>query len=71
MLLAQQLDILVVPTIENGEELCIRVYFGFFVLHAKSYTTNSDRTGLSDEGGAISRMVQVQNGSKSRKTEEY
>ena len=57
MLLAQQLDILVVPTIENGEELCIRVYFGFFVLHAKSCTTNSDRTGLSDEGGAISRMV--------------
>ena len=39
---------LVVPTIENGEELCIRVCYSFFV-HAKSGTTNNDRrTGLND-----------------------
>ena len=35
-----------VPTIENGQELCIRVCFGFF--HANSVTTNNDRTGLND-----------------------
>ena len=33
-----------VPTIENGEELCFQVFF--FVFHAKSGTTNNDRTGL-------------------------
>ena len=33
----------IVPTIENGEELCIWVCFSFF-----SGTTNNDRTGLSD-----------------------
>ena len=38
-----------VPTIENGEELCIRVCFSFcFVFHAKPGTINNDRTGLSD-----------------------
>ena len=34
---------------ENGEELCIRVfYFSFFVFHDKSGTINIHRTGLSD-----------------------
>ena len=38
-----------VPTIENGEELCIRVCFScFFFSHAKSATINNHRTGLSD-----------------------
>ena len=39
-----------VPTIENGEELCIRVCFSFFLLcvfHAKSATTNNRGTELS------------------------
>ena len=40
---------LIVPTIENGEELCIRVCFNFFVFHAKSDTTNNDRIGFSDK----------------------
>ena len=46
----QQLAILFVPTIENGEELCIRVFsfFQVFVFHAKSATAINDRTGLSD-----------------------
>ena len=39
-----------VPTIENGEELCIRMCFSFFsfVFHAKSATINNHQTGLSD-----------------------
>ena len=38
-----------VPTIENGEELWIRVCFSFFfVFHAKSATTNNHQIGLSD-----------------------
>ena len=37
-----------VPTIENEEELGIQVCFSFFVFHAKSGTTNNDRTGWSD-----------------------
>ena len=39
-----------VPTIENGEELCIReeICISFFVFHAKSGTTNNHRTVLSD-----------------------
>ena len=36
-----------VPTIENGEELCIRVFFCFF-FHAKTTTINNNRTGFSD-----------------------
>ena len=38
-----------IPTTENGESLCIRVYFSFFfVFHAKSEATINHRTGLSD-----------------------
>ena len=39
-----------VPTIENGEKLCIRLCFRFFlfVFLAKSGTTKNNHTGLSD-----------------------
>ena len=36
---------------ENGEEVCIRasfIFFLLFVFHAESGTKNNDRTGLSD-----------------------
>ena len=41
---------LIVPTIENREELCSRVCFSFlfFFLHEKSGTTNNHRNGWSD-----------------------
>ena len=41
---------LVVPTIKNGEELCIRVTFSFFffLFHAKSGTTNNHWIRFSD-----------------------
>ena len=41
---------IVVPTPENGEELCIRLCLSFFafVFHAKSGPTNIDRTRLRD-----------------------
>ena len=44
------LEQLIVPTIENGEELCIRVCFRFFLLVflANSGTTKNYRTALSD-----------------------
>ena len=46
----QSLDLcfFVAPTIDNGEKLCIRVCFSFFVFHVKSGTTNDHLTGLSD-----------------------
>ena len=39
----------IVPNIENGEKLCIRVFLFFFafVFHAKP-GTNTHRAGLSD-----------------------
>ena len=37
-----------VPTVENGEELSIRLCFEFFVFRAKSGTKNNNRTVLSD-----------------------
>ena len=40
---------IIVQTIVNGEELCIRVCYSFFlfVFYAKSATTNNHRTRLS------------------------
>ena len=36
------------PTIENGEELCIQLFFFGYFFQAKSATTKNDLTRLSD-----------------------
>ena len=41
-------DFVVVPAIENGEELCIWVCYSFFAFRSKSATTSNHRTALSD-----------------------
>ena len=51
-ILADSLE-LIVPTIENGDELRIRVFlvnffFFFYVFRSKSGTTNNHRNGSSD-----------------------
>ena len=38
------LNFFVIPTIENGEELCLRVFWFLFL--TKSVTTNKHRKGL-------------------------
>ena len=45
------LELIVVPTIENGEQLCIRLcrscfFFFLFVFHAKSAAANTHRRKL-------------------------
>ena len=48
---SMQVRALINLTIENGEELCIRVSFSFFFIFCfprKSGTTNNHQTGLSD-----------------------
>ena len=32
--------LIIVSTIQNGEEFCIRMYFSLYFFHAKSGTTN-------------------------------
>ena len=45
----RQSKIFIVPTIENGEELCIRVCFNFSLCFpCKIGTTNNHRNGSSD-----------------------
>ena len=55
-------EFFVVPTIENGEELCIRVCFSFFffflfVFDAKSGSTNNYRTELSNKVWHVTGML--------------
>ena len=59
-----------VPTMENGQELCIRVCFGFF--HAKAVTTNNDWTGLNDISllSSLSRDLN-DNKKKSKKNSQF
>ena len=50
----QFLFVIILPTIENGEEVCILVFLFlsffcfFFIFHAKSGTTNNHRNGSTD-----------------------